>query len=1179
MKNGDSGVYVDRTRHNQNNETVYCPRRARRSVKVCDGSLRKAIVLVFLLPLLAIVAPTAALHAQVSGATLTGTVTDPSGAVIPNAELSIQNVATGTARQLTTDSAGIYTAPNLPPGTYEVTVAAAGFQTAMRRGLTLTVGAQQLLNFSMKIGGNTQQVEVTTGTLGVELASSEISGVVTQKTVVELPLNGRDWTQLATLQPGVDSLGSVQTDAGTKDRARRGYGVELSISGSRPSQQNYRIDGISVNDYANTGPGSVEGATLGVDAVQEFSVLTSNYAAEYGRTSGGVINAVTKSGANDLHGNLYEFFRNKVLDAANFIDNANGTPKPNFVRNQFGGSLGGPIKKDRTFFFADYEGLRQSQGITIQTFVPSAAIRGIGTGPNGGPGPSTVCSIPQPGCTTMTLSQFLATPGPNGQQRPQVQHPDPVTGIDSAVVPYLGLWQLPNAGLIGNGDQGIYAFNSGQLTAENFGNIRIDHKFSDKDSISGTYQNDQAIATQPDANNDVRVDNLTGRQLISIEETHIFSPQLINSARFGLNRSVHTGGGVSAINPLASNLALGENPGADNPQVDILSGGYTSIQPGLNQVEVVNFFQNSWQGYDDLFLTKGIHSLKFGFAVENIITLTANPAPAGDVQFSSLYEDPVNGGFLTNNPLSLNGPVNTVFPQLDFHTTIFGGYAQDDIRLRPTLTLNLGLRYETSTVPNEVNGRLSALSSPFNQTAPFIGNTVFQNPTHRDFEPRVGFAWDPLGSGKTSVRGGFGLFDVLPLAYEFGQFATNAAPFIQNGLVSTTSATNPLVQGDFPTNAFNKLAANVAAGLSERFPYVENKPKRSYVLQWNLSVQRELSPNLTATIAYVGSRGIHQLFRADDVNVPLPTQTSAGYVFPLPTFNPSTNTFVPPPKLSPAIGQIDTLQWGNDSFYHGLEVQVNKKLSRGFQVGGSYTWSRAIDGGDGSIASDSFVNSIPNLFFFLPRTRRGPADFNVTQNVTVNFLWLIPTPLHGLVGTATRGWQIGGIFTGRTGLPFTPLIGGDPLGLGNAGPFDYPNRLSGPGCDSLVNPGNVTNYIKIQCFGLPQATPAIASQCTAFATAPGTCTNLLGNAGRNVINGPGLADFDFSLIKETKINERFGLEFRAEFFNIINHANFNAPILNSAIFNPDGSIPASAGQITSTSTSAREIQFGLKLGF
>src|SRR4029077_20168332 len=557
----------------------------------------------------------------------------------------------------------------------------------------------------------------------------------------ELPLNGRDWTTLATLQPGVDSLSSNQANTGSKDRARRGYGVQLTISGSRPTQNNYRIDGINVNDYANGGPGSVEGATLGVDAIQEFSVLTSNYFAEYGRTSGGVINAVTRSGANDIHGSVYEFLRNDALDAANFFDNANSLPKPHFERNQFGVGVGGPIAKDKTFSYADYEGLREGQGVTTESFVPSASVRGIGTGPAGGPGPSIVCSRPVAGnnCTSQTLANYLSARG-----EPAVANPDAVTGISKSVVPFLGLLQLPNAGLVGNGDQGIYAFNSLHLTTENFGTLRIDHKFSDRDTLFGTYQNDQAFATQPDANNQVLVQNATGRQFADVEETHIFSPQLLNTARFGLNRSVHTGGGLSAINPLASNIALGESQGADNPQIDIPT--YTSIQPGLNQVESVDFFQNSFQGYDDVFLTKGIHSLKLGFAVERIQMNEYDPAPVGSVTFGTLLD------FLTNNPLNLTAPLPTVpFLHFGFRTGIFGGYVQDDVRLRPNLTVNLGLRYEISTPPTEVRGRLSALHNPTDST-PHLGDPLFHNPTLRNFEPRVGFAWDPFGSGKTSVR-------------------------------------------------------------------------------------------------------------------------------------------------------------------------------------------------------------------------------------------------------------------------------------------------------------------------------------------------------------------------------------------------------------------------------------------
>ena len=1156
-------------------------RSALSSGKARIGNQTKTNCALFLLLILAILTGAATLRAQVSGATLSGTVTDPSAAVIPNATISIKNVATGIVRQVTTDASGVYNAPNLLPGTYEVSVTAAGFSTAIRGGVTLTVGAQQLLNFALKVGEATQKVEVTTEAAPIELASSEISGVVTQKTVQELPLNGRDWTTLATLQPGVNSLGSDQAKTGGTDRARRGYGVQLTISGSRPTQNNYRIDGINVNDYANGGPGSVEGATLGVDAVQEFSVITSNYSAEYGRTSGGVINAVTRSGGNDFHGSIYEYLRNNVLDAANFFDNANSLPKPHFERNQFGAGVGGPIVKDKTFFYADYEGLREDQGVTTESFVPSAAVRGIGTGPGGGPGPSMVCSRPVPGsnCSPQTLAAHLSA-----NKEPAVANPDPLTGIDKSVLPFLGLWQLPNAGLVGNGDQGIYAFNSVHLTTENFGTIRIDHKFSDRDTLFGTYQNDQAVATQPDPNNDVLVQNATGRQFAVVEENHTFSSQLLNSARFGFNRSVHTGGGLNAINPLANTVALGESAGADNPQIDVPT--YTSIQPGLNQVEIVDFFQNSFQGYDDVFLTKGIHSLKFGFAIENIQTTAFNPAPVGEFPFLSLYDSNM-GGFLTNNPNSLLAPVPTApFVHFQFHTTVIGGYAQDDIHVRPTLTLNLGLRYEVSTVPNEINGKLSAVPSPFGESLATaeIGHTIFSNPTLHNFEPRIGFVWDPFGNGKTSIRGGFGMFDVLPLAYELGQFATNAAPFTENTAVTTSTMTGPnvcgpspnacaLAQGDFPTLAFDKLAQSAAKGLSLRIPFVEPHPKRNYVMQWNLAIQRELTPSLAATIAYVGSRGVHQEFRADDINTTQPVLTSAGFLFPG-SIGVSNGATV----ISPLIGQMDTLQWGNDSFFDGMEVQINKKLSHGFEIGSSYTWSRAIDGGDGAIASDSFLNSIPSLFYFLPGYRRGPADFNVTQNLTVNFLWNLPSPVHGIGGRFVNGWQAGGILTARTGLPFTPLIAGDPLALGDSSPFAYPDKLGGPGCSSLVNPSNVNNYIKLQCFGLPQSTPAIAAQCTPFAGAPGTCSNLLGTGGRNEIYGPGEVNLDFSLIKQTKITDRLNLEFRAEVFNILNHADFNPPIDNSTLFS-NGSAAGNAGVLDSTSVDPRQIQFALKVSF
>jgi hypothetical protein len=1079
-------------------------------------------------------------YAQVSGAMLTGTVSDTSGAIIPNAQVSIRNIATGEVREVTTGTASFYSAPNLLPGKYDVTVTAPGFSTEVRSGITLTVGAQQVLNITMGVGPVSQKVEVTGEAPAVQLADSTIGGVVGQTAVVELPLNGRDWTQLATLQPGVISVGSIQVNTGSPGRAVRGYGVQMAISGSRPQENNYRIDGISVNDYSNGGPGSAEGSTLGVDAVQEFSVLTSNYSAEYGRTSGGVVNAITKSGTNSFHGDAYEFLRNSALDARNYFDRAT---IPEFRRNQFGGSLGGPIWRDHTFFFADYEGLRESQGISTQVFVPSQAVRG-----------GILCSIPQPGvCSPQRVTGAF--------------NPDPATGIDKAVLPYLGLWALPNLGVVGNGDAGIYQFNGGHITSENFGTVRVDHRFSDKDSVFGSYQYDSANASQPDAANEVLVGNTTGREYFAIEETHIFEPQLINSARFGFNRSLHTSQGVSAINPLASNPALGESPGADTPQIDV--PGFVSIQPGLNQQGRINRFLNSFQGYDDVFLTKGTQSLKFGFAVERIQLNAFNPQPAGEFPFGTLVD------FLTNQPTGLFAPVpGASGTHQAFRSTIFAGYVQDDIRLQSHLTINLGLRYEMSTVPTEVRGKMSVLRSPIDQSSrtAHVGNGIFQNPTLRNFAPRVGLAWDPFGKGKTAVRAGFGMFDVLPLPFYVTQFEPNVYPFVQSGSVSQ------LQPGSFPTGAFNLLAANVNAGVGVEIPYVDPNPKRNYVMQWNLNLQRELGSNLTATLIYAGSRGVHQSFRADDINTTQPAHISGNYLWPSPIGSGKV--------LSPLIGRMDTELWINNTFFHAFEAQVEKRMSHGFQVQGSYTWSRVIDQGAGTAASDAFLSSIPSLLVFLPKYRRAAADFNVAQNLTINYIWSIPIPgsFHGPAAWAARGWQVGGILAVRTGLPFTPLIGGDPLGLLNTSPFAYPDRLRGSGCGSPVNPGGVSNYVKLQCFALPMATPAIAAQCVPFQPGgagnpvlTGTCSNLLGNGGRNEIYGPGLVNFDFSLFKNVKIKENLNLQFRAEFFNVFNHSNFEAPIDNSILFGQDGSATGGAGAIDATSTSNREIQFALKL--
>jgi Carboxypeptidase regulatory-like domain len=1064
--------------------------------------------------------------AQVSGATLSGTVTDSSGASIPNAQVAIQDLATGITRTVTTDSDGFYTAPNLLPDAYRVSVTANGFSTLEQSGITLTVGSQQVLNIKMVVGQVSQKVEVTSETPSVELATSSVGSDVDSTSVRELPLNGRDWTQLALLQPGVTSVGSLQLTTNGFQRGNRGFGTQMAISGSRPQQNNFRLDGISVNDYVNSGPGSVLGVALGVDAIAEFSVLSSNYSAEYGRTSGGVVNAISRSGSNQFHGSAYFFLRDEDFDARNYFDRPNSIPP--FHRDQYGGSVGGPIKKDRTFFFVDYEGLGQDLGLTTPLVVPSAQAR-LGNLHDSSGAPITVTVSP-------------------------------------LVQPYLAFWPLPTAPL-GNGDTGTVSVVTQRQNSENFVASRIDHKFSASDSIFGTWQYDRGLVTQPDNLDSVLLGSKTTRQYFIIEETHTFSPQLLNSARFGFNRSTALNDyGVSAINPVAANSALG--PDGNSAAPSIVVGGIASVTSGLITQPSTTYHFNDFQFYDDAFFVKGVHSLKFGFVAERMQdNLGQNVGLiAGQYKFGSL------SNFLQDLPTSFRG--NTTQGRLEYlRQDLFGGYLQDDVRWKPNVTVNLGLRYEMSTVPTEINNALANIGTLTASTI-HLGNPYFSNPTLRNFEPRVGFAWDPFRDGKTSVRAGFGQFDVLPLTYEYAILVAGTAPFVITGNESG------LAQDDFPFNAYTKLLSLPHAA---RVSYVQNDPKRNYVLQWNLNVQRQLSPSLAMTVSYVGNRGVHQPFRADDGDIVQPQLTSAGYLFPNPVGSGT--------KVNPAFGRADVLSWTNNTFFDALEVQAVKRMSHGFQIQGSYTWGKSIDLGSGSTHGDPFENSISSDWFFpgYQRLNRGLSDFNVAQHLVISYVWTLPGPKSNsaIASAALGGWEVGGIFTANTGLPFTPQMSPDPYGTGSTLSYAFPDRVSGPGCQSGVNPGNPKQYIKISCFALPTAPASFASQCATFksATAPPPggqvyCANLLGNAGRNSLIGPGLINYDFSLFKNfpiRRISETFNAQFRAEFFNIFNHPNFNSPTDNVQIFNASGAPLPSAGLIDATSTSSRQVQFALKL--
>jgi carboxypeptidase family protein/TonB-dependent receptor-like protein len=1118
----------------------------------------------------------APVRAQVAGATLSGTVTDQSGGVVPNAGISIKNGATGVTRAVKSDRAGFYSAPNLLPGNYDITAAAPGFSSEVQTGVVLNVGAQQVLNFNLQVGQVTQTVQVTAEAPTVQLASSAISAVVNATTVRELPLNGRSWTDLAALQPGVSGVNAIQTDFSVGgDRGNRGFGSQISVAGDRPEQNNYRLDGVSINDFNNAAPGSVLGGDLGVDAVQEFSVLTSNVSADYGRTSGGVINAITRSGTNQFHGAAYEFLRNDAFDAPNFFENAGGIKKASFRQNQFGVSAGAPIRKDKLFIFGDYEGIRYSKGLPTSITVPSIAARS-----------GLLCSL---------------CPAAQQQQVP----------VDPAVQKYLPFWPVSNIIPPGtNGDVASYTFSAQRKVTENFFTIRADDKLSQNDSLAVTYLYDFTPYSSPDGLDAVRVSSNTHRQIVSLEETHTFGSSLVNTARAGYSR-LHelNDAGPTAINPLASDPSLFAIPGQFAAHV-IVGSVIDQFTGGVNGNTYVNYGWNSFQGYDDAFWTHGTHSLKFGGQVERMqLNRLGYTDPSGVFNFNTLAD------FLTNKPHRFTGQNHSSIREAGLRQTIFGVYAQDDWRFRQNLTVNLGLRWEMATVVNDKHGYIVNLAN-LTDAAPLCGTFItgcapggplYGNFTRRNFEPRVGFAWDPFRNGKTAVRGSFGLFDILPMAYQYIATGATGYPFQRSGSVNSPGV------GTFPAGANAKLTPKTKGGDN-----IEQYAHRSYVMQWNLNVQRELVRNLTLMVGYVGSRGVHEPFRMDDANIVLPTMSSAGWLFPqvvtdgsggslqcigsTATISCPTTTGNPPSRINEGFGSIGFLHYEGNSFYNALEVAVQKAMSHGVQFQTSFTWGKSIDTGSAAGHGDQFSNSLSSLPNYDLTALRARSDFDIRRTLVVSLTWQVPSlkSLKGPAGWVTNGWELGGIYKVSDGIPLTPTwgSGGDPQGLLNSDDWAFPNRLNTPGCATLTNPGNPNNYIKTQCFAVPTA-PDLAfwnANCDPsppnaqpsdpnapqFNAPPLQCFNLRGNSGRNIVTGPGLMNLDFSLFKNNsikRISESFNVQFRAEFFNVLNRANFALPstaLFRTDIFDGTGSPSPTAGVLTTTATPGREIQFALK---
>ncbi len=1022
-----------------------------------------------------------AVWAQTVGASIQGTITDANGAATPNAKVEVRNVATGINHIVNTDAEGRYRVPLLPPGDYEMRVTAPGFQPLLRRGITLTVGQDAIVDAPLTVGQieNTVTIEATAPT--VNLTSAALSGLVTKEEIRDLPLNGRSFQQLALLQTGVSAALAAGNDP------VGGRTPKITINGARPEQNNFLLDGTDINNVYNKTPGSVAGVLLGVEAILEFQVLTNAYSAEFGRSAGGVINAVTRSGQNNFHGSLFEFHRNSALDAKNFFDPLS-EKIPAFKRNQFGGVFGGPIRKDKTHFFAAYESLIERLGITGVAAVPDGNARqGI-----------------LPGRPPVTL------------------HP--------AIPAYLQtLFPSPNGRNLGGG-VAEYLFSLSQPTNEHFAQGRIDHQLTGRDRVWGRYTFDGGnVDRQPFNKPPVAFTKERSRnQYLSLEYQHSFASGALNTAQFGFNRSVQEADNQRAAN-IPANLSFvpGEPPGYINISGVVVELGGDFRLPRFDRL-------NNFQWADTLFLTRGAHALKFGAQGHRIQFNQKTVSQRGGVlNFANLEQ------FLQGRAISADVALpGLVDPVRGYRQSLFGFFIQDDYKFRSNLSFNLGLRYEFVTVPTEANGKISNLRD-VSDSRVTVGDPWHKNPSLKNFAPRIGIAWDPWGDGKTAVRAGFGIFydEILPKYYFFS--GSLNPPF-----TTRTSITNP----PFPiiTQGFDPNAP-----IRAQLQTVNFDLQTPYIVQYNLSIQRQLPGNIDLTLAYAGSRGNH-LIRIGDANL-----APESIVNGVKTYNPAAG------RRNPNFTGIWQRVTDGQSFYNSAQVSLIKRHSAGLRAQLSYTFSRTVDDSSG-INSQDFGNNVQYVLDWYDRTiDRGLSAFHVKHNLTFNWTYDLPfgRNLTGLAGALVKGWQLNNITTIRSGVPFTVRLGFNRSGNLNTTSFsanERPSLKTGSSSNPIL--GGPDRYFDVTAFELPPA-------------------NTRGTLGRNTLIGPGLVSVDASLGKSFSLGEARSLLFRAEVFNLPNHPNFAMPSGQIVFTNAQSAIAPTAGRITSTVTTSRQIQLGLKLTF
>ena len=1080
-------------------------------------------------------------------AKISGTISDPAGATVSDAEVNVKNNDTGAVRSVATDNAGRFRVFSLPVGEYEVHVHKDGFADEVRAGVHLVVGQDATVDLTLQIGQVNQEIRVDADAPPVSVTTSDISGLVGEQQVKDLPLNGRSFDLLIPLNPGVVNF-TMQKTGGT-GVSNSTNGNNFAVSGNRPQQNIFLLNGVEYTGAAenNMQPASTSGELLGVESVREFNVLRDTYGAEYGKRPGGQVVIVTQSGTNQLHGSAYEFLRNNDLDARNYFDPAGGASAPPFRRNQFGAALGGPIQKDKTFVFGNYEGLRQFLSQTSNTFVPALDSR-AGTFVAFG----SACPAAQQAACALKVRQLLNLwPAPNG----------------------------PELTLPGGGLSGIAQFTGGapQTIREDFGTLRLDHVFSPKDTLSVIYTVDDGAAVTATPLDPLSTDIANLReQVLSVEETHVFSPTIVNTARLGYSRAAYYFlGKLTPGTPAASVTSFVSN----YPTGAVVVGGSTASNPatqlglaGSNNGTNLNVFRNIFTYADQVTLTHGRHQLSFGAwfqqfqSNENIALSQFGQASFGSI--NALLGGVV--GTFTYDPAPT---------EMNWRSLFAAWYAEDTIRMSRNLTVSLGFRAESSTGWNEAHGRAAnyLFTNGVINSTPSIGSSPFTSNNAKFLaQPRIGVAWSPLGE-RTVIRAGFGMYNDLQdaLGYRMDQ----NGPFNPAYAVSAVPVTN-----------LPEPLSPVAPGAKPAPGGVQPNLKTPTLISYSLRVQRELTPNTSLSVGYVGSHGYHELIGVD-TNEPAPVicpNAACPTAFPT-GFGALTGTAVPagtyftPAACSATVttcnfSLANPWSWFSlgTSSYNALQLDVNHRFSKGLSLRGVYTWSRAIDDGDSVNATTA--NNAPALASnpFNLAADKGLATYNANDAAVISAIYQLPFG-HGrafannLAGWADRlagGWSVNSIVTVQSGLPFTPQLSYNPSRNGDT---KNPVRpFINPAFTGNVVPGTVTEWFDPTAF-----------------IAPPNNSGFYGNAGRDTLIGPGLTTWDFSLMKEIPIREKLHLQFRAEIFNALNHANFNTPNLIVAVLTPPpaGSTTAStasqinptAGQITSTSTTSRQIQFGLKL--